>query len=242
MKKKYLPIIIVILVTIVSLFNSNIALRYLFKDKVWAHKVNSLKKLHETEGRFKGVELDVVFTSNKKGVFFDVYHPPDSSINLSLTEYLLTVRDVSEFSCWIDFKNLNKDNKLLSLTKLDSITTALKIKKTNIIVESTKPWLLISFKEKGFRTSYYLPYNLNVLSSSDLKIEIEKINQNIKQHDNTYISSDYKDYAILKKHFPESKKIFWFTIYGSMNRFYARYLLFNILSDKHVDVLLIPYP
>lgn len=224
-----------------SIFNSNIALRYLFENKVWAHKVDNLNRLHETEGRFKGIELDVVFMSNEKGGLFDVHHPPDSSINLSLTEYLQSIPHASDFRCWIDFKNLSKDNELLSSKKLDSITTVLKIKKTNIIVESAKPWLLKSFREKGFRTSYYLPKDLHVLSSSVLKTEIEKISKNIKLYDNTYISSDYKDYPILKKYFPENKKILWFTIYGSMNRVNARFLLFKILTDNNVDVLLIPY-
>lgn len=239
-KKKYIIVIIAISGIIVSIFNSNIVLRYLFENKVWAHKVNNIKRLHEAKGRFKGVELDVVFMSNEKDVFFDVHHPPDRSINLSLTEYFQSIHDASEFRYWIDFKNLNKDNELLSSAKLDSIAVILKIDKTNIIVESTKPWFLKSFKKKGFRTSYYLPINLHALDSSVLKTEIEKITKNISMYDNTYISADYKDYPILKKNFPENKKILWFTIYGSMNRFNARFLIYKILSDNNVDVLLIP--
>ncbi len=242
-KKRYVIIIFIIAISgiVVSIFNSNSTLQYLFENKVWAHKVNNIKKLHEAEVEFKGVELDVVFMNNKKGDFFDVRHPPDSSINLSLTEYLQSIHGASECRYWLDFKNLNKDNELLSSAKLDSITTILKIDKTNVIVESKKPWHLKSFKEKGFRTSYYLPINLHILEPSVLKTEIEKTTKNISMYDNTYISADYKNYPILKKHFPENKKILWFTVYGSMNRFKARLLLYKILSDNNVDVLLIPY-
>ncbi len=223
------------------MFNSNMALRFLFKNKLWAHKINNIEKLHEAEGNFKGVELDVVFINNEKDPFFDVHHPPDSSINLSLTAYFKSIHDVSELRYWIDFKNLNAENKFLSSAILDSIIRLFKIDKTNIIVESTKPRFLKSFSELGFRTSYYLPTNLHELEASDLKTEIEKITKNISLYNNTYISADYRDYPILKKNFPENKKILWFTIYGSMNRFYARYLIYTILFDRHVDVLLIPY-
>ncbi len=233
--------IITILGIVVSVFNSNIMLRYLFENKVWAHKVNNIKKLHSAEGKFKGIELDIVFMNNEKGIFFDVHHPPDSSINLPLTEYFQSIHDASELKYWLDFKNLNSDNELLSSEKLDSITTDLKIYKPNVIVESTNPCLLKSFKKKGFRTSYYLPLNMHKLDSSVLKIEIKKITKNISMYDNTYISADYRDYQILKKHFPENKKILWFTIYGSTYRFYARFLLYKILFDDNVDLLLIPY-
>ncbi len=239
MKTKYIVGVIVFLGITVMLLNSNTVIRYVFKSKVWAHRVNSVEKLHQTEGKFKGLELDIVFVNNRKA-FFDIHHPPDSSMGLSLSAYFRSIHDLFEYQYWLDFKNLNSENELLSAATLDSVARVFNIDKSSIIVESTKPWLLKSFKKMGFRTSYYLPSNLRKLDSLSLKAEIEQISKNILLSGSSYISADYRDYPILKRHFPDSKKILWFTVFGSMNRFSARFLLYKILLDKNVDVLLIP--
>ena len=243
MKKKYVLIIFicVLLGLVVAMFNSNETLRFLFENKVWAHKVNDIEKLHKAKEKFKGVELDVVFINNDEDLFFDVNHPPDSSINLSLTEYFQSMHEAADCNYWIDFKNLKKDNELLSSARLDSITNALDIEKTKIIVESTNPSFLNSFRNKGFHTSYYLPVDLNKLDSILLKSTIDKIRKNISLYDNLYISANYQDYHILNKYFPDRKKILWFTVYGSMNKIKARILLYKILMDRNVDALLVPF-
>jgi len=228
------------LASAIVVFNSNIALRLLFKDKIWAHKVNSIDKLFEVKERFKGVELDVVFVENNEGHFFDVHHPPDKSTGLSLSQYLQSNKEVSQLKYWIDFKNLNQKNVSLSISKLDSIITKFDINKLNIIIESNNPKYLGSFKSKGYITSYYLPENLYKLDSVKLKSKLNVIAKNISVYKHYYISSDYKNYLILNKYFPNSKKIIWFTTYGSVNRFKARFLIYKILLDKKVDVLLIP--
>jgi hypothetical protein len=241
MKKVSIAIFITVpLVIVAVLFNSNITLRYLFRNKVWAHKVNSIEKLNKIQNKFTGIEFDVIFYNNKEGVFFDINHPPDSSTNLSLTKYLQLLPETCVYKFWIDFKNLKQDNELLSSIRLDSIATAFDINKGNIIVESIRPWCLEYFKEKGFRTSYYLPSDLHTLDPVILHSTIEKISKTISLYRTDYISADYKDYLILKKYFPEKKKIFWFTTYGTMNISKARILLYKILTDDKVDVLLIP--
>ena len=243
MKKRHLSIVFstLLLAFVVVIFNSNITLRFLFENKIWAHKTNNIEKLNNAKDVLKGVELDVVFIKKTENQFFDVNHPPDSSINLSLKEYFQSAPEGSNYKFWLDFKNLKKDNELLSSKKLDSIVNSYKINKANVIVESRSPSFLKSFRNKGFLTSYYLPAKLHELDSRTLKVTIEKIRGNIDLHDNIYISTDYKDYYILKKHFPNRKKILWFTAYGSMNKIEARILLYKILLDKNVDVLLIPF-
>lgn len=239
-KRQVILFIIIILVVIVAIFNSNFVLRYLFENKVWAHKVNSIEKLNKARNKYTGVELDIVFYTAKEGLFFDVNHPPDSSINLSLTEYFQSNLEMPTCKYWLDFKNLNHENKEISSEKLDSVITALNINKSKIIVESASLECLNVFKEKGFYTSYYLPSKLHKLDSVILTTTLEKISKNISLYNHYYISADYSDYPILKEHFSGRKKIIWFTVYGSMNNIKARFLLYKILMDKNVDVLLIP--
>lgn len=238
--RKHLRIttLFILFLFIVIAFLSNRTLIFLFKDKIWAHKVNSIEKLNEANKLFSGVELDVVFYV--KNNFFDVNHPPDKSLNLLLAEYFQFPINNSNYKYWIDFKNLNKDNELQSSNRLDSITKLFNLNTSNIIVESENPQFLKSFRDKGFLTSCYLPSGLHVLNEDSLKVVIELINNDLITYKSFYISMDYKDYPIVKKHFPDKKKLCWFTTYGSMNKITARILLYEILLDDNVDVLLIP--
>ncbi len=236
---KHAIISVLSILFIVVVFLSNKTLIFLFEDKIWAHKVNSIEKLNEATNIFSGVELDVVFYID--GNYFDVNHPPDKSINLSLNEYFQSQMSDPDYRYWIDFKNLNKDNKLQSSNSLDSITKLFKIDKSNIIVESVAPQFLKSFRDKGFITSYYLPPGIHTLNEESLETILEKIRNNIIFYENIYISCDYKDYPIVKKHFPDTRKITWFTVYGYMNKIKAILLLYEILLDENVDVLLISF-
>ena len=240
-RKKHIRIsgLVVLFLFIVIVFSSNRTLLFLFKDKIWAHKVNSIEKLEAVNKLFPGVELDVVFYTN--GNYFDVNHPPDKSVNLSLAKYFQSQINNPNFKYWIDFKNLNQDNELLSANRLDSITRIFNIKKGNIIIESVNPQYLKTYLDKGFLTSYYLPTKLHTLDNGSLKVVLEQIKNNLISHKNTYISIDYKNYHIINKHFPKKNKLVWFTVYGSVNIIRARIMLYEILLDENVDVLLIPF-
>jgi len=238
--KYYIIAILAFLVLIIGLlFFSNMTLRCLFRDKVWAHKVNTIKKLNETAKRFAGVELDVVYTDSN---YFDVIHPPEKSAYLSLIEYFRTQQELIDRKYWIDLKNLNYNNKSASAARLDSLSQLFQIHKENIIVESIHPEFLASFADKGFLTSYYLPQKLYMMDQETLKLVLEKIKINMISYKNTYLSTDYMDYNIIDEYLPEHPKIIWFVVYGEVSHIKARILLYKILLDKKVDVLLVPYP
>ncbi len=237
---KQIIITLILISIVVLLFFSEKTLTVLYKDKIWAHRINNIEKLSSASKKYTGVELDIVFSSEYN--YFDVNHPPEKSDNLSLTEYFNSNLNNRKCNYWLDFKNLNKTNVIQSLNKLDSLTELLGIDKKNLIVESTNPRLLISFAEKGFLTSYYLPTGLYKLDAKDLEVNIRKIKNKINEHRNYYISFGYKDYPIIKMNFPKYRKLSWYTAYGDMNKIKARLLLYEILSDDTVDVLLIREP
>lgn len=211
--------------------------RFLFKDKVWVHRVNSIQKLNEVKSHYSGIELDIVF--EKKKHYFDVNHPPAPSIHLSLLDYFKAQTTHPDLKYWLDFKNLRAENKESALQHLDSIAHLLQLNKKNIIVESTRPQFLKKFQESGFLTSYYLPYNLHELNAKDLKKKMAGVVKNLKSSETDYVSANYKHYDIMNDYFPKKKKLTWLT--GAPvfeNKWKNRWFIYKMLWDENIEVVL----
>jgi heptose-I-phosphate ethanolaminephosphotransferase len=238
MKKKFL--ILFCIVGVISVFFlSNRVLRLVFKEKIWVHRVNSIEKYLEVHSVFRGIELDVVFNSEKG--YFDINHPPVKSIDLSLLKFLKSLPINADYNYWVDFKNLNKENMEQSFNRLKFIVETFNLKPENIIVESTRPEFLKLFKSYSFKTSYYLPIGLHKLEKDSLASNlstIKKIYEDTKLH---YLSFNYRDYKIINSNFPNAKKITWSLNNKFLNRLKARFSLYNILLDKNVEVVLQSY-
>jgi heptose-I-phosphate ethanolaminephosphotransferase len=125
--------------------------------KVWAHRVNSIKKLEESGATFSGVELDLVFVEEDGASFFDVNHPPADSIGLSLDDYLASRREPGSLRYWLDVKNLSDANEEGALARLRWLVDHHGLSHDRLIVESPTFSSLGRFSGDGFRTSYYLP-------------------------------------------------------------------------------------
>lgn len=222
--------------------------RYIYGEKMWVHRVNSIEKLTESSTKFQGFELDVVFIDST--AVFDVNHPPTSSINLSLNAYFSSLNDLSSYSFWLDFKNLNTSNKERALSKLNTICKKFNLKKERIIVESRHPENLRMFGENGFKTSYYLPGGLYQLSQKDLKHQIQDIGQRIVTHKPNYISANFNHYGIMRQSFPEETVLTWpykyrqewyynpITLIKKLKNVYYKY---KVLSNEKVGVVLFTY-
>jgi len=221
----------------------------IYPHKIWIHRVNSIEKLHEVKSKkFNRFELDIVFI--EKTVSFDVNHPPVKSINLSLDNYLSSISPSKENKFWLDFKNLSETNKHKSLSKLKSICTKNKLKKSQLIIESTKPEHLTLFIENGFTTSYYLPWQLYKKSKKEISKEIKGIKKTVQKNITHYISFDMKDYHIVYKNFPDKKIITWLCIYNApidtnpINLYYrikSTLEKIKIFSNPNVEIVLFKY-
>lgn len=217
-----------------------------FPSKAWLHRVNVKEKLISTKDKFEGVELDLVFMESKNN--FDIHHPPDLPSKFYLNNYFKISKSNKALKYWLDFKNLREANFLKSAIVLDSIVKIYKIKKNNIIVESTNPEYLQSFNKLGFLTSYYLPSNLNELKEENLFLKIAEIKKNIKENKNiNFISSYFRDYILMKENFPDSEILTWILdldrpiksisdLKKSIRKFIKRWKVFN---DDKVKVVLI---
>jgi len=241
-KLKFL-ITIVILFYLVLNFQNKI-FQALFSSKIWAHRVNSIEKYQETYDVFSGIELDLVFNSTNNS--FDVNHPPAKSINLSLFDFLKTKKNYTDFGIWLDYKNLNELNYQQSANKLDSIVKTLNINPETIIVESSKPFFLEAFSNKNFKTSYYLPSNINDFKNDSLLKQSQLIKNLTNSNKIDFISSNIKDYTFMKKNFPNSKILTWITNdppkiknYYSLKRSITHFKRnYTALSDQNVEVIL----
>ena len=225
--------------SLVMAFYSNSLFQMLYAEKVWAHKINSIEELKQVANKYSGIELDIVFHSDLNQ--FEVNHPPDTSLNLFLDEYLQTAHALDpDLKFWLDFKNLNSKNDEQALIELTNQIELIGITKSRIIVESVKAELLQAYKKSGFLTCYYLPQNLTKMEATKQKFQLAKVKKNLELNLN-YISSNYVDYRFVNEHFTNQKKLFWFAAYGSMSKFKARLLLHKIQNDQSVDILLMPY-
>jgi hypothetical protein len=243
-KKRYIVIFVfcLILFSIFRLFFfSDILIKFFYHEKIWVHRVNSIEKLQEVKNDFFGVELDIVFLDSLNT--FDVTHPPEPSIDLSLFDYM-SASNSTELHFWLDFKNLDHKNSEQSAIRLIAICDELGVSKDRVIVESTRINAVNQFKDAGFKVSYYLPWpGLHQLANDSLIGMINLIKVNVNKYQPDQISSNYHDYHIMKNEFPMYSKLFWLT--GSetehSNLLKERLFLYEILRDDKVSILLLEY-
>jgi len=248
-KRKYVFYFFIIYAVLCLFINyQNSIFSFFYNEKTWVHRVNSITKLKEVQPLFKGIELDIVFNNNTNT--YDVNHPPAKSINLTLNEYFSSVDLNIDSMFWLDFKNLTKDNYKNASNRLDSICIVNNINKSQLIIESTKPQYLNLLSKKGYKTSFYLPANLVGLGSFELEKKIKSINNIITQNKTTYLSTDKRDYAIVKKNFPNHKLLLWTFYYFNKKTINPYHLLFGlnyiyhktrILPNNNVHAVLFKY-
>ena len=205
-------------------------------DRIWAHRVNSTEKLKSAQKYFKGIEVDVVY--DDKNDVLDVGHPPSPSINLDLEKYISLIGISEKPNIWLDIKNLNAENGDLILKKLVQIFSKYNYPLEKVLVETRYPEILQSFSDSGFKTSFYLPYGLTEKNSNDKDAEIRKIKTILQNQPSLAISSDYKDYDIMKEYFPEKDKYLWIINSVTKHGFSTPRKVFK---DSTVKAVLISY-
>ncbi len=203
-------------------------------DKIWAHRNNSIAKANIASKYFKGIELDLVY--DKENNFLDVNHPPTKSIHLSFSDYIASLN--KQPYLWLDIKNLKQYNNDLILSKLVSIFSKNDYSKSKILIETRFPEALPLFENNGFKVIYYLPYNMFKMNPDQLNKSLNIIRKVLEKQPNIGISSNYLDYTILNKYFPNRKKYMWIT-QGLRERNFK--LINKVLNDKTVEVVLISF-
>jgi len=205
-------------------------------DKILAHRVNSLEKLNSALHYFKGVELDLEYDGKKNN--FDVNHAPTQSINLNFETYLNQIEYGTYPILWLDIKGLKPENANAILFKLNEIFEKRNYPKRNVLIETLHPEALPIFTYEGYKTSYYLPQDLNVKKGVEFIQEINKIKTVLNEQPNIGISTSFEDYDILKENFPNKTKYIW-AITSPYKIEYKK--VQSILKDPKVEIVLTKY-
>jgi heptose-I-phosphate ethanolaminephosphotransferase len=169
--------------------------------KLWAHRVNSLGAMLEARDLFAGVELDVVFNSQRKEFF--VHHPPVPNIGLSLALYLR--QDNGRTKYWIDWKNAEPQNLTAALDQLRDLDQKHNLK-TRTILETTETFAgLGQLADDGWHVSYYLPTDKLLAcqrqcSSREVNQLVQEIDTNVTEGKFAGISFDGRLLPLYRAH------------------------------------------
>ena len=157
--------------------NSYLAQRYM-PEKFWLHRTNSIEKQRELGYKYKnrGIEFDVIF--HDKQMIFENSHDEENITKYNLEKQFKLYRELGyNEGIWLDFKNLDEENKYKAKKVLDELLKKYNIDKSKLWIESSNWKSLDVFKIGGYKTSYYFPYyDLKNLDED----KISKIQEQIK--------------------------------------------------------------
>ncbi len=222
---------------LIYVFNPYKLEHYGYREKVMAHRVNSLEKLDYSQRFYEGVELDLMYDENKK--LYDVNHPPAFSIGLNLDDYLSEIKN-KDLKLWLDMKNITKKNVVDAANLLSTLVDKHGLNKKNILVESPEIHLLSHFSDFGFTTSFYLPYYMY----KEEPLALESIIDSIKKLQEIYyadgVSADVSNYEILKQHFKNDRKFLWDLHQPYSRRQIAHFKNFRTyIKDPTIEIVLV---
>ncbi|WMJ73642.1 hypothetical protein RCC89_10775 [Cytophagaceae bacterium ABcell3] len=215
--------------------SKNDLLKENFDSKVWAHQINTIEDLKEVECVYNGFEIDVFF--KVKEDCFDVHHPSEPSINLTLETLIDALENPKNHYYWLDFKNLDSSSCTPALTHLQKLLTDFSIHK-QVIVESPNPKHLSHFTEAGIYTSYYIPSFLpNRRSDEEIKDYAEEINQNLERYPVNAISGYHCQFPFMDNYFSDKDILVWH-IYDSNKNLFNMLWRRKLLSNERVKIIL----
>lgn len=221
----------------------------MYADKIWVHRVNSVEKLNEVQDKYMGVELDVVYKQDDS--IFDVHHPPAPSTGLNLHDFLGGIQNPAAQKLWLDYKNLDDENEIRSLSRLQALCNQYGIPTQHIIVESMTPKHLASFSKAGFKTSYYLPRITGLISDQEDML-VQKINTSVTDYSIHFISADKIHLENLKTLFPEKEILTWIVnkeadnaSFWELKKMYNKFIRarkkYAVLSNPKIKIVLYSY-
>lgn len=158
-KKKILSYIIVLLQFFVVIWIVTAIFRVGdYKDKLWAHRVNSLEKRMEFQNSFPNFEVDITIRidSSDGDAILDVTHDEDTTFGLTFDEYIPIIGDGDKV--WLDIKNLTVANNKKVLEKLDSFVLDFGLEKDQLIIETRDYKALELLAKNNYYTSYYVDF------------------------------------------------------------------------------------
>lgn len=211
------------------------------KSKIWKHGVYSKYDAAKYENDFDGLEVDIVYSSEKDNLFIGRVED-DANKGVLFDDWLAVLNKPSKLKYWIDFKNLSKDNCDNAIACLDKIVAKYRIK-NNVLVENQDIDALRHAKNQGFHVILWVD-NLHYWKSPHTKNDSISICKTIRNKINSLhpdaISCEYTAYPMLCDSFPEQNIHFWDTPKDFTDE-NARHTQ-KLCRNKSVKVVLVDYP
>ena len=238
-------ILIIFIILLISLcfrktrkyiFSNYITITKEIPNKCWLHRTNTVEKILEISEKYKGIEIDVNFNNDK--LYFDVTHDLDKSIELSLEEYFKYFSK-NDKKIWIDFKNLTERNVENSLNVFENLLRKYNVDRKRFIIESNNFEVLQFYKEKGYYTSYYVPYlDLENMTSEELEEWRLKIKNITLTNNVSAISFPGHMYSFIKSIDVDIDLLTW-EAGEKWQMLYYRKITREMLKDEELKVILV---
>ena len=206
-------------------------------QKIWLHRANSIEKAHYFQDKYAGLEIDITYVDSLQT--FMILHGGGHIENnpVTIEQWFDDLENVKKLRLWLDFKNLNNNNKTYILEELNRLCSKYGIKKNNIIVESGSAPCLPDFYNAGFQTSFYIPhFKPKECSAKKIQQHTNEIRKVIEQNNLTTISGYYYQYEFMRDSFPDKDILIWYHFNDSLIRNEYIQLANN---DPKVKVLLV---
>lgn len=211
------------------------------KSKIWKHGVYSKYDAAKYEKLFDGMEVDIVYSTEKDDLFIGRVED-DANNGNSFNDWLAMLEQPQNVKLWIDFKNLSKDNCIKAIASLEKLVSKYDIK-NNVLVENQDLDALSHAKQSGFHVILWVD-NLHYWRSPHTRNDSISICKTIRNKINKLhpdaISSEFTAYPMLCDSFPEQNIHFWDTPkdFTDENVRHTQ----ELCRNKSVKVVLVDYP
>jgi len=211
------------------------------QNRVIPHFVDFTGKLYEiwNVSGYRAFEIDVIF--NEKEKVFKIGH--DNPTGKTLEDFLKFIDAKQLKKIWLDWKNLTKNNSKMALQRLEYLDKKYQIKKIAILESGLDSIKFDDFTKAGWQTSFYLPTHEILDKKIDLKVLINKINDN----NIMAISFDYRLYDFVIENLENniSKTLVYHT-WDTTKKLENKSFIENIknkkyYNDERVKTILVTY-
>lgn len=207
--------------------------------KIWLHRANNINKAKHFQKKYAGLEIDITFVDSLKTFLVQHGGGLKEDNTATLEQWFNEIKKANKLGFWLDFKNLNDNNKNIALDELNRICSEREkeIKREKIIIESWSAKNLPIFKKAGYKTSFYIPnFNPEKSSDEDIKKHTEEIKNVINSYNPTFISGYFYQYQFMRDSFPNKKILIWYHL--DDKKIQEEYIKIAN-NDNKVNVLLI---
>lgn len=205
------------------------------KNKVWAHRVNTIEELRAKENVFDGMELDIFYSAYQNKLLV-CHYEEDTINNLTLDQWFAAIKKPSRHSYWLDMKNLDMNNCAtvvgMILPELEKYDL-----KDNSFIENQNPWILKSVKELGMHTSLWVENFF--WNDIDTATWVNKVQKQCEIANPDALSCEWRMYGALTTFFPEKNIFLWHTpaSFTPENAELTR----EMCQNKSVKIVLVDY-